>query len=181
MKNIDLAKKIKEIRNRKGLSQEQLADKSGLSLRTIQRIENGESVPRGDTLRRLAEALQVSPDEFLDWAIAEDKNILTMLSLSQFGFAAFPLLGIIIPLGIWILKKDKIKDVDKLGKAIINFQITWTIIFFLIIFLSFLFIGFTVFLMGAMYLFNAVMIIINTIKFSRTGESQYRPAYAFLK
>lgn len=41
MKNKILAKKVKELRKRKGYSQEELAEKSGLSLRTVQRIENG--------------------------------------------------------------------------------------------------------------------------------------------
>lgn len=52
MKNTELAKKIKELRGRKGMSQEELAEKSQLSLRTVQRIEGGETEPRGDTLHR---------------------------------------------------------------------------------------------------------------------------------
>ncbi len=47
MERSDLAKRVKELRTKKGLSQEQLAEASGLSLRTIQRIENGETLPRG--------------------------------------------------------------------------------------------------------------------------------------
>lgn len=46
----------------------------------------GARLNRGDTLRRLTVALQVSPDEIIDWQIFEDKNVLTMLSLSQLGF-----------------------------------------------------------------------------------------------
>ena len=42
------------------MSQETLAEESGLSRRTIQRIELGESNPNGDSLKRLAEALQVN-------------------------------------------------------------------------------------------------------------------------
>ena len=39
MNNHNLATKIKDLRNRKGFSQEQLSEVSKLSLRTIQRIE----------------------------------------------------------------------------------------------------------------------------------------------
>jgi transcriptional regulator with XRE-family HTH domain len=57
MKNQNLSIKVKDLRNRKGFSQEQLAEESRLSLRTIQRIEKGESTPRGDTLSKLTRAL----------------------------------------------------------------------------------------------------------------------------
>ena len=66
MKNLELSKKIKELRTRKGLSQEELSEESGLSLRTIQRIENGETEPRGDSLKKLATSLGASPDELID-------------------------------------------------------------------------------------------------------------------
>jgi transcriptional regulator with XRE-family HTH domain len=46
MKNAELAKKIKELRARKGLSQDELATASQLNLRTIQRIESGETEPK---------------------------------------------------------------------------------------------------------------------------------------
>ena len=74
----NLAQRVKELRNRKGISQEILAEESGLSLRTIQRIENNETVPRGDTLKRLAIALDTSPDEIIDWKILEDQNYLIL-------------------------------------------------------------------------------------------------------
>ena len=45
MKNRELAQRIKNLRNRKGFSQEELSVKTGLSLRTVQRVENGETEP----------------------------------------------------------------------------------------------------------------------------------------
>jgi transcriptional regulator with XRE-family HTH domain len=181
MKDFDLAKRVKEIRTKKGLSQEQLADKSGLSVRTIQRIENGETAPRGDTLRQLAISLEVSQNDILDWKTEKDDNLLAILNLSQLSFIVFPLLGVIIPLAIWIHKKDRVEGVDKLGKSILNFQITWAISFFVLLFTFFQFIGLPVFLISLMYLFNIMMIIINIIKFSRTGETEYKPTYRFLQ
>ena len=41
-----------------------LAEQSGVSLRTIQRVEQGDSVPRGHTLQALATALGVGLDDF---------------------------------------------------------------------------------------------------------------------
>jgi len=66
MKKHALSQKVKELRKAKGLSQEELAKKSGLSLRTIQRVENGETEPAGETLKRISAALDVVIDELID-------------------------------------------------------------------------------------------------------------------
>lgn len=183
METFELSKRVKELRVKKGLSQEQLADVTGLSLRTIQRVENGETIPRGDTLKRLAIALQVSPDELIEWQVIEDKNVLIMLNLSQFGFIAFPLLGIIIPLAIWIIKKDIIKSVDELGKSILNFQISLMIIFFLLCIITFVFIGAMAIFIWIIvaYIFNIIMITLNTIKVKKNKNVVYVPSFKFLK
>jgi transcriptional regulator with XRE-family HTH domain len=191
MGKTDLSNRIKELRSRKGLSQEQLAEISGLSLRTIQRIENDETIPRGDTLTRLAVALQVTPDDLIDWQILEDKNVLLLLNLSQLSFLAFPLLGIIVPLVIWILKKDKVKNVNQIGKAILNFQITWTLLLFsfytlftlsLVLHLG-IFHSIHTLLIGAaiFYIFNVLTIIVNTVKVQIGKQIYYFPAIKFLR
>lgn len=190
MKNKVLASRIKDLRNRNGFSQEELAEKTGLSLRTIQRIENGETEPRGDSLKRIAIIYGVSPDEITDWQIKKDKNVLTMLNLSQLEFLAFPLLGIIIPLGIWFFKKEKIKGVNKLGISILNFQITWTIA------LCVIYIGSMIRFMLPMrlpisifgiigviglYVINLLIISYMTVKHWQDKEIEYKPSFKFLR
>lgn len=59
METKDLAKNLKKLRASRGMSQEYLADESRVSLRTIQRIENNESEPTGETIKRIAIALDV--------------------------------------------------------------------------------------------------------------------------
>ena len=200
MKNSDLAKRVKELRNRRGLSQELLAENSGLGLRTIQRIENGETEPRGDTLRRLANALDASPDEIIDWTTSEDKGFLMALNLSALGFILFPLLGILIPLILWISKKDKIKHVNQISKEILNFQISWTIVVILtfLYFIGSMFyrfsqsggditlsmmgnpvIKFTIY--GSLYLYNFILIIINTINIGNEKKVKYSPKIMIIK
>ncbi|GAB3218235.1 helix-turn-helix domain-containing protein [Algoriphagus aestuariicola] len=61
MKQPELGRKLAEMRKAKGLTQEDLVAKCNLSVRTIQRIEAGEVVPRGYTIRALFEALE------MDW------------------------------------------------------------------------------------------------------------------
>lgn len=63
MEKEKLAQRVKDLRKQKGLSQEDLSKKSGLSLRTIQRVENGESEPTGETLKRISNALGLTLEE----------------------------------------------------------------------------------------------------------------------
>ena len=200
MKNKELALRIKELRNRKGFSQEELSEKTGLSLRTVQRIENGETEPRGDSLKRLAMAFDVLPDEIIDWTVQEDKGFLISLNLSALSFFLFPLLGIIVPLIIWISKKDKIRNVNEIAKEILNFQITWTMI---------LFIGYISIILNAairmrttgdlnptvvtsmmmmyglllvvMYLYNLTMILINAVRINKDKKVFYTPKIRFIR
>lgn len=61
----NLAKKLKELRAIRGMSQEYLAEESRVSLRTIQRIENNESTPTGETIKRISAALDVEMNEMI--------------------------------------------------------------------------------------------------------------------
>ena len=58
------------------MSQEYLADESRVSLRTIQRIENNESEPMGETLKRIANTLDVELSELIGTnALSETSDI----------------------------------------------------------------------------------------------------------
>ena len=63
------AERVLAIRKSKGFSQELLAEQSGVSLRTIQRVEQGETAPRGHTMQALATALEVPLDALLTLSI----------------------------------------------------------------------------------------------------------------
>jgi transcriptional regulator with XRE-family HTH domain len=180
-------KRIKERRIKKGFSQEKLAEISGLSVRTIQRIENGETEARGDSLLRLSQSLEVSAETLMSNQLIEDEHVMTILNLSQFGFIIYPLLGTILPLVIWYLKKDKVKDVDETGKIILNFQFTWLIGLFIIFIgtiLRFRLFRISIFgILGflGLYLFNFITILINTIKYKKGMNIRYKPSFAFFK
>lgn len=57
--------RLKELREQNNLTQEQLAKKSGVSSRMIQRYEYGTSRPRLDAAEKIALALNVTTDELL--------------------------------------------------------------------------------------------------------------------
>ncbi|WP_374364877.1 helix-turn-helix domain-containing protein [Cloacibacterium sp.] len=63
--------KLKQIREQQNLTQEELAEKSGISVRTIQRIESG-TEPKGHTLKALSKSLEISQNELLNF---ESENL----------------------------------------------------------------------------------------------------------
>jgi len=198
MKNTDLAKKIKALRTRKGFSQDELAETAQINLRTVQRIESGETEPRGDTLKRLATALNVTADELIDWAEQEDNGFLILINLSALTFIVFPLLGVVVPLALWFLKKDKIKNLNEMGKSLVNFQITWCILMFLIYALvmgAFIFhwpisgliginlggVELMLIIIPLLYVWNGIFVLVNTYRSYKGKTVFYKPAFRLLR
>jgi uncharacterized Tic20 family protein/DNA-binding Xre family transcriptional regulator len=111
--------KVSELRQQKGLTQEQLAEKCEVSARTIQRIESGEVDPRSYTLQRLGEALEF---DFEEEETGNENIWLAILHLSSI----FCIL--IIPLLLWSWKKNTSYKIDTQGRQVLNFQITMTLL-----------------------------------------------------
>ena len=59
--------KLRETRERRFMTQQQLADKAGTSKANISRLESGDQNARMSTIVRLAEALDVTPEELVEW------------------------------------------------------------------------------------------------------------------
>ena len=61
-----LAKNLKKLREKKGLSQDRLAKLADLANNTIIKIEQGENEnPTLDTLKKIAKALEISVDSLI--------------------------------------------------------------------------------------------------------------------
>jgi transcriptional regulator with XRE-family HTH domain len=60
-----LANRIKELREQKGISQEELAHRAGLSRTGMGFLETGKRWPRLDTLMKVADGLNITLDELL--------------------------------------------------------------------------------------------------------------------
>ncbi|MGH3760641.1 helix-turn-helix domain-containing protein [Actinophytocola sp.] len=68
---------LRRLRRRSELTQEDLADRAGLSERTIRRLETGERAnPQLDTVRLLADALGLGPDERAQLLAVADGQLL---------------------------------------------------------------------------------------------------------
>jgi transcriptional regulator with XRE-family HTH domain len=59
--------KLKAARERRFLTQQQLADRAGTSKANISRLESGEQKARMSTIIRLAQALEIDPEELVAW------------------------------------------------------------------------------------------------------------------
>jgi len=202
MKTYNPGKKIKELRNRKGLSQEELAEQAQLSLRTVQRIENDETDARGDTLKRLATALNITPEDLTELPFEpagilnyDSRNFLLQFNLSALSFIIFPMLGIALPLALWLSNRKKIKDIDKPCKRLINFQISWCLAIVLTAIVlfnhDFFHIPSSILNLGAgelillsmplFYAINFIYIVFNSVLVYNTRQIFYQPAVPFLR
>ena len=72
-------KRLRAIREAAGLNQIQLAAASGLTHEAISRLETGRCWPYAETVRKLAGALGVEPEEF----IARDKSGLSLMTVAE--------------------------------------------------------------------------------------------------
>lgn len=123
-----IGRKIAEIRKQKGLTQEEVSEQAKINLRTLQRIEKGETDPRGNSLKGICEALNINIEDIVDYGKVEDRNYLMFLHLSVMALAVIPFGNIILPLILWLNKRDKVQLAHKQGTNIINYQIVWTVL-----------------------------------------------------
>jgi transcriptional regulator with XRE-family HTH domain len=181
--------KLAVYRRKKGLTQEQLAEMSGVTARTIQRIEKGAVVPHIQTLKMLADCLEVDTEVLMDEpegnAVAIQQTATTNLLplfhlLALIGLFA-PGLNVALPFVLWILKRDENPEYDKQGKSVINFHLTITLVFYPAVLLMVFFfpVGFP--LMISSYLFMVVMSIVNLFRSINSQPVKYPVSYRFFK
>lgn len=123
--------KIRVLREQLGYTQADLADLTNLSIRTIQRVESGQTIPKGHTLNVLATALAVDKIELQQQpsttAISEEEDLkLKLINLSTLCFLGIPFGNILVPFLIWD-KNRAYPKVNEVGRKIINFQILWSL------------------------------------------------------
>lgn len=183
-----MTSKLANYRRIKGLSQQQLADVSGVSARTIQRIESGKVEAHPATLKMLADALEVETEELTvneqlpeSPEIKNGDKIKPVFHILALIGLFFPVFNIILPGLFWFFKKDESPDYDLEGKSTVNFQITMSLLFIpCVLLMIFVFsIGFSLVLI--IYFYTLVMCVINIFRSINKKDSSYPLAYRFLK
>ncbi|GAA4086651.1 helix-turn-helix domain-containing protein [Mucilaginibacter panaciglaebae] len=116
------------IRQQQNLTQEELYERSGISVRTIQRIEAGTSDPKGYTLKALAKGLGIPEDELREkegvTVTEHNATLLKWINISSLPFIIFPPLNIAAPLLVMLFKKQ----FGPIAKKIVTIQIVWTLV-----------------------------------------------------
>jgi len=170
MKQPELGNTIVNLRKEKGLTQEELALRCGLNVKSVQSLESGSVTTRSATIKLLAEELDFEINDEID---DDSKFWLITLHLSNFFCI------VVIPLIIWAWKKDEDPEIDKQGKDVINFQLSMTIYLFASSILVFV-LGGIVFLL-ALGGYITIITIINTMKVITDNDYKYPLTIKFLK
>ncbi len=63
---VKIGRRLRTERTRRFLTQDQLAEKAGISQKQLSKIENDDVEPRFSTILSLAQALEVEPEIFLE-------------------------------------------------------------------------------------------------------------------
>ena len=172
-----------EYREKLNLTQEELAIKSGISVRTIQRIESG-AKPKGYTLESLCKALGVSKEELLkEESEKTNKQLIKYINLSSILLLIVPLGSIITPL---ILMRWK-KEINTITKQIVSIQILWTLSFIIVTLLVAFFSKWFSFskeiiplAMLVLIITNLYVIIRNTAEIEKNNELYIKLKFSFI-
>lgn len=121
---------IKQSRKLRGLTQQDLANQAGLSLRTVQRIEKGTEEISGFSLRQISQILEIPLEQLIMPNVNQisiDKNqsgSIKALYLASLTFLVNPLLGLLVPAIMGYTKQNKDAQYSKHLKKIIIIHAT---------------------------------------------------------
>ena len=143
-------------------------------------LNKSNSAEGSDTTERPEQSQQNNSGtaELRPWGI-DQKTFLVLLHLSLLTGFMIPFGGIVLPLVMWLTNKDEFSEVDKHGKVIANWMISYTIYFLVCVMLSFVLIGIPLLILLTVY--AIVIVIIASVKASDGELWHYPLSIKFLK
>lgn len=136
-----IGERLKYLRKSKGYSQEELSQRTNVTVRTIQRIEGEEVSPHLNTVKLLATALEVDVSDLLPLQDPKEETLkkkwLLLMHATPLLGIFLPLFNVLIPLFLWIHKREDNPIYNEHGIKVVNFQIT-TLLFAVLSFISLL-------------------------------------------
>lgn len=79
----DFGQRVKELRNKKGITQYQLAEMIGIDPKHMSHIETGRSFPKADLIEKFAKALEVEYTELFQTEYLQEREVL-MSKINKF-------------------------------------------------------------------------------------------------
>lgn len=98
---MEIGKTIQDLRKRKGLSQEELAEKIDVSRQAVSKWENGSSVPDVEKIIALSDFFQVSTDYMLKGKETEKNIKENFAKIFTVAATAVNFMGIVLAVIIW--------------------------------------------------------------------------------
>ena len=185
MKRPTLQENLLYQRKLKGYTQDELAERTTVGVRTIQRIEKGEVQPHLQTIKLLAVGLGVEVEDLIVLQDPKEEPIkrkwMLLIHSSPFFGLIIPFANILFPIIIWINKADDNKKYDSHGRAVINFHSTISLLFVLSLLLFFVTPGYNYIVTGAVFLTGVLFSIRNTLSALESGTCYYPFSIPFLK
>ena len=136
-------KTLKEHRLAKHFSQQDLADRSGISLRTVQRIEKNESAGSPYVIRTLCKTLGIETDSLVQQKEEDDKHLfreespepvplnkyLKYINISSVSVILFPFLNLVVVTALYLIFKKRftIRNDRFIASKILSLQILWSV------------------------------------------------------
>lgn len=115
----------------------------------------------------------------MDATISKEERTWAMIAhLGAYAGHFIPFGHIIVPLVVWILKKDEFPLVNDQGKESINCQISYSIYFIVAGILCFLVVGFLV--LPALWVADVVLVLIAAIKANEGVRYRYPAIIRFI-
>lgn len=180
MQQPNLGSKILELRRKINMTQEELAESAKISTRTIQRIEQGEVVPRLSTIKLISYAL--------DFDFNGDTNNLriekTMLFFVQ---VSNMLLFIVFPILILIWNNSISKTLEIEAKRAMNFQISLIMMMILawvgiaLGFINLVFVGIGIGLLIFVMIIASILSIRNMIALANNKKAKYILDFKYIR
>lgn len=87
---MNVGQAIRDLRKQRGLTQQQLADAVGCTDAAIRNYESNARTLKGDTLMRIAEALEVTPSSLVDHGVESARDFLALIFQVEDEFKFMP-------------------------------------------------------------------------------------------
>jgi uncharacterized Tic20 family protein/DNA-binding XRE family transcriptional regulator len=165
---VNIGERIRDHRTRKGLTQKELAEEAKIDVRTLQRIEQSQVMPRTYTLKAISGILGAE-------IIGREKGDGNWDKQAEKWIAAIHLCGLFIlvfpPLIIWLAKKEQVKVLNMHIGGVMNFQLSMLI--YTVASILLVPTGIGLLLLVLLSLYSTLIIVINTIRVSSGKAFRY--------